>query len=240
MRTTIKRVIFTTILLCSLLIFVLPSINTASAQGNPVESAQAAEDAKKAEAEAEKKAEAEANAENQGDVAEPPSGPNVNIDTVTEEVDIQTPASVTGQKLDGTGTVTDFSTSGSKAFYTITDNEQNVFYLIIDLDKTDNNVYFLSDINKTDLEGTEIPEEAVQPVPAEVQSAAAEEPEESGSGFLIIVLLLAAIGVAAYYFLVMKKKQGKNNEDDEEDEMSEGYGDDADVYEDEKVSQDLK
>lgn len=247
MGTTIKRVIFTTILLCSLLIFVLPSINIASAQGNPVESAQAAEDAKKAEAEAKEKAEAEANAEaevkanteNQGDVAEPPSGPNVNIDTVIEEVDIQTPASVTGQKLDGTGTVTDFSTSGSKAFYTITDNEQNVFYLIIDLDKTDNNVYFLSDINKTDLEGTEIPEETVQTVPAEVQSAAAEAPEDSGSGFLIIVLLLAAVGVAAYYFLVMKKKQGKNNEDDEEDEMSEGYGED-DVYEDEKVSQDLK
>ncbi|MGR5993235.1 CD1107 family mobile element protein [Bacillus cereus] len=59
-----------------------------------------------------------------------------------------------GKKVDGTGTVTDFTTSGSKAFYTINDKDNNVFYLIIDLDKTQNNVYFLSDVKKTTLDGT--------------------------------------------------------------------------------------
>ena len=157
MRKTSKRVFLSSVLLCSLLFLSLPNSNLVFAAGNPV--AAEAETKEKAEAATKEKA------ENTGNVAEPPSGPNVKIDTVEEKVEIETPASVTGQKIEGTGTVTDFSTSGSKAFYTITDKEHNVFYLIIDLDKTDNNVYFLSDINKSDLEGSPIPEENVTPMP---------------------------------------------------------------------------
>src|SRR5699024_7181412 len=64
------------------------------------------------------------------------------------EVEIETPSSVTGEKREGTGTVVDFSTTGSRAFYTIVDQDDNTFYLMIDMDKADNNVYFLSDVNK--------------------------------------------------------------------------------------------
>src|SRR5699024_8787390 len=42
---------------------------------------------------------------------------------IEQEIKAETPASVTGQKVEGTGTVTDFVTSGSKAFYTITDSD---------------------------------------------------------------------------------------------------------------------
>ncbi|MCT1389855.1 DUF4366 domain-containing protein [Peribacillus frigoritolerans] len=221
MKKPIKLLFFTTTLLCMLLILGLTSTYPvlAEATGKPDSAVQTKDETIKEEA------------EKKGDMAEPPSGPNVNTDTVTEEVEIDTPASVTGQKIDGTGTVTDFSTSGSKAFYTIKDNKQNIFYLIIDLDKTDNNVYFLSDIKKSDLEGSENPKEiASQPPTEQVDSAKTEAPKESGNGFLIAVLLIAVIGVAAYYFLVMKKRHNRGKEDDEdEDEMMEGY-EDEDVY----------
>lgn len=221
MKKPIKLLFFTSTLLCMLLILGLtPTYPVlAEATGKPDSAVQTNDETIKEEV------------EKKGDMAEPPSGPNVNTDTVTEEVEIDTPASVTGQKIDGTGTVTDFSTSGSKAFYTIKDNEQNIFYLIIDLDKTDNNVYFLSDIKKSDLGESENPKEiASQPPTEQVDSEKTEAPKESGNGFLIAVLLIAVIGVAAYYFLVMKKRHNRGKEQDEdEDEMMDGY-EDEDVY----------
>jgi hypothetical protein len=102
----------------------------------------------------EKKAEIPKVTENKS-VGEPPSGTDVKAEKKEQEIEAQTPASVNGKKkVDGTGTVTDFTTSGSKAFYTITDKDSNVFYLIVDLDKTQNNVYFLSDVKKTALDGS--------------------------------------------------------------------------------------
>ncbi|MGE7954778.1 CD1107 family mobile element protein [Lysinibacillus xylanilyticus] len=213
MGTTIKRVFLTTVLLCSLLYISLP---------NPA----FAEDKKGGEPTTEK-----VNVVNNGDVAEPPSGPNTTIDTEVKEVEIDTPASVTGKKVEGTGTVTDFSTSGSKAFYTITDRDQNVFYLIVDLDKTDNNVYFLSDVNKSQLEGSREPTENVQVAPVVPPTEEKEQPKESGNGsFLLMVLLVAVIIVVVYYFRMTKKKKEQGNAADE-DEMTEDYEEDDMLYE---------
>lgn len=255
MRKSTKKVFLTTMLFGTTLFLGFPSMNLAHANGNPVVAeANANEETDEAEQTTEQTAEetTQQTTEQTGDVAEPPSGPDVNRDEVTETVDIETPASVTGQRVDGTGTVTDFTTSGSKAFYTIRDSEQNVFYLIIDLDKTENNVYFLSDINKSDLAGTT--EGAAQgtaqgtaqqttnmQAPTEqVESATAVAPKEenSGNGFLIAVLLIAVVGVAAYYFLVMRKRHKRGKEEDENDEMIEDYEDD--FYEDEQENKDNK
>jgi hypothetical protein len=162
--------------------------------------------------------------------------PKKETDKEIVELDIETPASVTGEKMEGNGTVVDFTTSGSRAFYTIVDSNQQVFYLVIDMDKTENNVYFLSDISKSELEGVPAGEN-VSPVPTpeqDLESAKLEEPKESGNGFLIMVLLVAAVGVAAYYFLVIKKRQGKGNNEDEDDEdmMEENYEDDMIISDD--------
>lgn len=142
----------------------------------------------------------------------------------SEKVNIETPASVTGEKYQGTGTITDFSTSGSKAFYTIVDNEQNVFYLIIDMDKVDNNVYFLSDINKSELEGqttnnqtasNQVDNNQVQTndqtadVNAYPAPSTSQESNSSSNTFLWIVLGVAGVGLVAYYFLVFKNKKNK-------------------------------
>lgn len=54
---------------------------------------------------------------------------------------------------DGTGTVLDTATSegDDKQFYTITTEAGNVFYLIIDGKRNDNNVYFLNGVTEADL-----------------------------------------------------------------------------------------
>lgn len=202
MRTNIKRVIITSILLCSMLFLSLPIAHALEGEEKEpgVENVNASNDA----------------------VAEPPSGPNIKKDTDIEEVDIETPASVTGKKFEGTGTVEDFSTTNSKAFFTITDKESNVFYLIVDLDKTSNNVYFLSDVNKSSLEGSVEPKESVAPAPIVAPTDNVEKPAESDNNtFLILVILVAVVVIAVYYFRVIKKKKGKDNtnDDDEDEEM---------------------
>ena len=49
---------------------------------------------------------------------------------------------------DGTGTVVDNATDeDGKEFYTITTADESVFYLVIDKQKTSENVYFLNTVN---------------------------------------------------------------------------------------------
>lgn len=193
----------------------------------------------------EKKAETPKVTENKS-VGEPPSGPDVKAEKKEQEVEAQTPASVNGKKVDGTGTVTDFTTSGSKAFYTISDKENNVFYLIIDLDKTQNNVYFLSDVKKSTLDGTataskdgasakpNIPNQkqtGAENTTTSTKSASEKPKEESGNNsFLLFVLGIAGIGLVGYYFLVIKKKKNQKNKNEDEDEevMEDDYYGDED------------
>ena len=53
---------------------------------------------------------------------------------------------------DGTGTVVDNATDeDGKEFYTITTPDENIFYLVIDKQKTTDNVYFLNAVTEADL-----------------------------------------------------------------------------------------
>ena len=53
---------------------------------------------------------------------------------------------------DGTGTVVDNATDADgKEFYTITTADESVFYLVIDKQKTSENVYFLNTVTTDDL-----------------------------------------------------------------------------------------
>jgi len=103
------------------------------------------------------------------------------------------------------------------------------------MDKTQNNVYFLTDVTKSDLEGINAAQndESVAPIPPnDVQNP--EENGNSGLGFTLIVLLLAVVGVTAYYFLVMRKRHQNQNDEDDEDEMEEYYDDENDDDDDVK------
>lgn len=173
-----------------------------------------------------------------------PSEEEVFGDEEIVDIEVQTPASVTGEKMEGAGTVVDFTTTGERAFYTIVDNDNNTFYLIIDMDKSHNNVYFLSEVNQAELtanaennmnnilsqedevQNKEDENEEAQEVTAEKQ----KDREEKGSnniGFLIGVLAIGLTGVLAYHFTKQKKKtkEAENEDEDHFDEMD-NYEDD--------------
>ena len=117
---------------------------------------------------------------------------------------------------DGTGTVVDNATDEEgKEFYTITTPDENIFYLVIDKQKTTDNVYFLNAVTEADLlplaEKSE--EEMTEPAPE-------PEPEaEATDSNLLAILLVGAVvligGGAGYYFKIYKPKhQAPDLEDD--------------------------
>ena len=86
---------------------------------------------------------------------------------------------------DGTGTVVDNATDeDGKEFYTITTADESVFYLVIDKQKTSENVYFLNTVTVDDLlplaeQGKEPPKE-VTPEPEPKPTEPVEEVPHPG------------------------------------------------------------
>ena len=106
---------------------------------------------------------------------------------------------------DGTGTVVDNATDeDGKEFYTITTADESVFYLVIDKQKTSENVYFLNTVTTDDLlplaeQGKEPPKEVTpepEPKPTEpVEEVPEPEPEKKDSP-LLSLLLIGTVGLA--------------------------------------------
>ena len=109
---------------------------------------------------------------------------------------------------DGTGTVVDNATDEEgKEFCTITTPDENIFYLVIDKQKTTDNVYFLNAVTEADLlplaEKSEeetaepAPEPEPEPEPTEAPAETAEpepEPEaEAPDSNLLAILLVGAV-----------------------------------------------
>lgn len=151
----------------------------------------------------------------------------------------------------GTGTVMDTATDeNGKLFFTITTPSENVFYLVIDQQRTDNNVYFLGAVTENDLlalaepsdsTGNESalpddsasaePEPATTTDPAEEQEPEAEAEQELGGGAGMIILAVVVIlgaGGAGYYFKIYRPKQEAAASGDEYEgpEPDEGAWDD--------------
>ena len=128
----------------------------------------------------------------------------------------------------GTGTVVNTATDeDGKQFYTITTPDENVFYLVIDLQREQDNVYFLNAVTEKDLlalaeksEDTEENETAVVSTPepesdsetdisSETSLETSTEPEQkSNTTMLLLVLAVVLIGGGAgYYFKIYRPKQ---------------------------------
>lgn len=140
---------------------------------------------------------------------------------------------------DGNATLVDqASDKDGKEFYTFTSPAGNQFFLIIDKQRSDNNVYFLDYVTEKDLISlakkdkenpliTETPEpETKQPEPEikeekpEEKPVEEEKPEKKQSNagmFLILLLVTVGVGIVAYYFKILKPKQELEAADDFEE-----------------------
>ena len=151
----------------------------------------------------------------------------------------------------GTGTVVNTATDeDGKQFYTITTPDENVFYLVIDLQRETDNVYFLNAVTEKDLlalaeksEDTEENETAVVSTPepesdsetdisSETSLETSTEPEQkSNTTMLLFVLTVVVIGGGAgYYFKIYRPKQEQTALT--EDEFDEYEADPYDEQED--------
>ncbi len=134
--------------------------------------------------------------------------------------------------------VTEGEDESSKQFLTVVSKSGNYFYLIIDRDGKNENVYFLNLVDERDLLDLIPVEEPVEepviiePVIIEPEPEPIPEPEpveESGSMLPLLLLLGAGGGGAYYYFNFVKPKDEDNGEMDfetEEDDDEDDYDSD--------------
>lgn len=152
---------------------------------------------------------------------------------------IETPASVTGERYKGSGTVVDFTTTGSKAFYTVKAQDNSVYYIVIDMDMTENNVYFLSEINGEELSLKEIT--AKSPVPTETKpTQPVTNNKKKGSNSVFWVVLIGAIALFGYQLAYGKLKNlnplNKNKIEDPNNKKEEMKN--KDIYQEEDLLED--
>ncbi len=143
----------------------------------------------------------------------------------------------------GTGTVVDNATDADgKEFFTITTPEGNIFYLIIDRQREQENAYFLDAVMEKDLLALakkagvleEVPLPTPTPIPTPEPVIVVEQEKGGSSGLVVAVILVVPLGGGAgYYFKVYRPKQ---KQADAGEPYGEYMGDDysAEDYEAEK------
>ncbi len=123
------------------------------------------------------------------------------------------------------------SDKDGKEFYTFTSPAGNQFFLIIDKQRSDNNVYFLDYVTEKDLISlakkdkenpliTEAPEPEIKeekPEEKPVEEETSEKKQSNAGMFLILLLVTVGVGIVAYYFKILKPKQELDAADDFEE-----------------------
>lgn len=166
---------------------------------------------------------------------------NTSTASTTKSSESAVPTQTNAFTPEGTGTTVDNATdSDGKEFYTITTPDKNVFYLIIDRQREDGNVYFLNAVTEDDLNSLAKKEtkttsgESAVPTPQATSQAktttvpdtASEKQPEKGSDSTMIFVLVAVVvaGGAGYYFKIYKPKhQAADMEDEDFDEEENDY-----------------
>ena len=183
-------------------------------------------------------------------------------DTTTGDTSETTEDTTTVFTPDGTGTVVDSATDeDGKQFYAITTPAGNTFYLIIDLERDSDNVYFLDAVMEKDLmalaesdddteesdtdsavTSTAEPETTAEVTATPEASEATAEPastetSNNNMGTLLLVLAVVLIGGGAgYYFKIYRPK---HQQADSEDDFDYNDGNNLDDAEDVEPSDEL-
>ena len=174
---------------------------------------------------------------------EPPIVEVVEAAPVTGGFEPEAPAEPTASPFtpSGTGTVIDHATDeDGKEFYTIMTPEENVFYLVIDRQRSTENVYFLNAVTEADLMAlAEIPATpapapatTAEPTPTpEVETPEAPPVQEKSGNMGMMLFVIAVVllgGAAGWYFKIYKPKQEKMGTEDDYDYSADDYDDDND------------
>jgi hypothetical protein len=134
----------------------------------------------------------------------------------------------------GTGTVVDSAASeDGKQFYTIVTPAGNTFYLIIDLERDSDNVYFLDAVTEKDLLAlakqsgydteTDTASKAIHGALDDTAKPTSAVTNNNNMGTLLLVLAVVVIGGGAgYYFKIYRPKHQKADSEDDFD-----YGDES-------------
>lgn len=183
-------------------------------------------------------------------------------DTTTGDTSETSEDTTTVFTPDGTGTIVDSATDeDGKQFYTITTPAGNTFYLIIDLERDSDNVYFLDAVTEKDLlalaesdgdteesdTDSAVASTAEPETTAEVTTTtettedtaepASAETQDNNMGTLLLVLAVVLIGGGAgYYFKIYRPKhQGTESEDDFDYGNESGIDDAEDAEQDDEL-----
>jgi hypothetical protein len=134
---------------------------------------------------------------------------------------------------DGTGEVLDNATEqDGKEFFSITTDEGNIFYLIVDRARNSENVYLLDAVDENDLQALAVTEAPPAETTVITTTAAESKPEpvkaeKSGIGKIGIFLIVGIlVGGIAYYIKIVRPKQQGNSDD------GDVYDDDGDIFND--------
>jgi len=154
---------------------------------------------------------------------------------------------------DGSGTVMDnVQNSDGKEFYSIKSANGNVFYLIVDKQRTADNVYLLDAVDENDLSALAKPTggaaasaaptiapQIATPTPTAFASAPVTPPVKNGgsnTGMIIfVVIAVIAVGGAGYYFKIVRPKQQSSGADSSEDDEYDSDEDSGDSEADDDV-----
>ena len=146
---------------------------------------------------------------------------------------------------DGNGEVVEYinDTVTKREFYTVKTANDNVFYLIIDKEKSSGNVYFLTDADESDLIEFVKDKDKSQPVreaavPVETEAPPITEPEPTvekspnRAPLLMMVVFIAVAGGGAYWYFKIRKPNPVSGilslPDDEDEHYEEVINEDED------------